>query len=186
MVSVRPWLSRRDVLLLLLGFSMIHIWSTLSDHIDHERIWTHATTLSIRQQVATTSLLSKSCPISLDVPPSHAIVAGDLPRTSIIAHAPGWTLFRNLYMSNGTLYILSSNHSFPEFRLMTSTGLSAENTPENIASREPTRSNMYYVTPEEALTRWGGDVERGERNRVWSVEGNTVNNSLMSRQFVLT
>jgi len=85
----------------------------------------------------TTTLLSKSYSIPLYAPPSHANVAVDLPRTSIIAHAPGWTLFRNLYMSIGTLYILSSNPSFPKNRLMTSTGLPWGTTPENIASREP-------------------------------------------------
>ena len=88
-------------------------------------------------------------------------------------------LFRsNLYMSNGTLYILSSNRSFPEFRLMTSTGLPVKWTPASIEGREPTPNTMDYLTPEEALTRWGGDVEHGEKNRVWSVEGNTVSGSL--------
>ncbi|EAU87355.2 hypothetical protein CC1G_02114 [Coprinopsis cinerea okayama7 len=29
-----------------------------------------------------------------------------LPPSRLVAHAPGWTLIRNLYMSNGTLYIL--------------------------------------------------------------------------------
>ncbi|KAF9468357.1 hypothetical protein BDZ94DRAFT_1154259 [Collybia nuda] len=101
-------------------------------------------------------------------------IGRDFPHTSIISHAPGWTLFRNLYMSNGTLYILSSNRSFPEIRMMTSTGLEAFNTPENIASREPTAQNMDFITPEEAHKRWGGDLDRGEKNRVWSVEGNTL------------
>ena len=159
---MRPSLSRRDALLLLLGFSMMHIWSTLSYHSDHERI----------PQTAKTTLPSRSCSIL----PRYT---ENLPHTSIIAHAPGWTIFRNLYMSNGTLYILSSNRSFPEFRLMTSTGLPAQRTPENIAAREPTPNNMDYLTPEEALTRWGGDVEHGEKNRVWSVEGNTVSGSLV-------
>lgn len=30
-----------------------------------------------------------------------------LPETKILQHAPGWTLFENVYMSNGTIFILS-------------------------------------------------------------------------------
>ena len=101
----------------------------------------------------------------------------DLPPTSIIYHAPGWTLFRNLYMSNGTLYIISSDRSmFPEIRMMTSTGLPADSTPENLAAREPTTENMDFITPEEAHRRWGANPIRGEKHRVLSVEGNTVIN----------
>jgi len=175
--------SRRDALLLFLGFLMMHIWSTLSYHqdcIDHERVSTYATTPSTPSTLPQkeTTTLSESCSNSKPFD-SWASVAPYLPRTSIIAHAPGWTLFRNLYMSNGTLYILSSNRSFPEFRLMTSTGIRRENSPENIAAREPTPNTMDYLTPEEADRRWGGDVERGERTRVWSVDGNTVNDSLL-------
>ena len=165
---MRPSFSRRDALLLLLGFSMMHLWSTLSyhqDYSDHERL------------PANTTLRSKSCSTPLSSP-SHANVTANLAHTSIIAHAPGWTIFRDLYMSNGTLFILSSNRSFPEFRLMTSTGLPVQWSPESVAAREPTPNTMDYLTPEEALTRWGGDVERGEKNRVWSVEGNTVSGSL--------
>jgi hypothetical protein len=99
----------------------------------------------------------------------------EFPHTSITAHAPGWTLFRNLYMSNGTLYILTSRpDTFPEIRLMTSTGLPAENSAENIAAREPTKENMDFISPDDALERWGGDPDRGETNKVWTVEGNTV------------
>lgn len=47
-----------------------------------------------------------------------------MPSTKVMGHAPGWTLFENLYMSNGTLLIISdaSESSFPERRFMTSTG----------------------------------------------------------------
>ena len=165
---LRPSLSRRDVLLLLLGFSTMHIWSTLSYHQDY----------SGQERTTRTATTAGSCSIPHHAPPSYPTVAADLPHTSVIAHAPGWTIFRNLYMSNGTLYILSSNRSFPEFRLMTSTGLPVKWTPESIAAREPTPDTMDYLTPEEALTKWGGDVERGEKNRVWSVDGNTVNGLL--------
>ncbi|TFY54992.1 hypothetical protein EVJ58_g8531 [Rhodofomes roseus] len=103
-------------------------------------------------------------------------VSFQLPETTILSHAPGWTVFQNIYMSNGTLYIVSSEpaSSFPHTRMMTSTGLAAENTPENIAAREPTARDMDFLTPAEARRRWGGNSDKADRNRVWSVGGNTV------------
>ncbi|EJD52644.1 hypothetical protein AURDEDRAFT_55651 [Auricularia subglabra TFB-10046 SS5] len=90
-----------------------------------------------------------------------------LPVTRMVAHAPGWTIFENLYMSNGTLFILTDEDksAFPEIRLITSTGLPAENTPENIQAREPTKDNMDFVGPYEARQRWSGGV--------WGVDGTT-------------
>ncbi|KAH9940546.1 uncharacterized protein BXZ73DRAFT_98977 [Epithele typhae] len=97
-----------------------------------------------------------------------------IPETTMLSHAPGWTVFKNLYMSNGTIYIVTTRpNSFPDISLMTSTGLPAENTPENIQARLPTREDMSFVTPEEARDMWAGDVESHEQNRLWSVPGNT-------------
>jgi hypothetical protein len=38
-----------------------------------------------------------------------------LPETRILQHAPGWTIFENIYMSNGTLFVLSEKgkEAFP-------------------------------------------------------------------------
>lgn len=80
-------------------------------------------------------------------------------------------------MSNGTFYLVSSDPSvagFPEIRMMTSTGLPAFNTPENIALREPTELDMAIITPDGAKRRWGRDPLKIESHRVWSVEGITV------------
>ncbi|KAJ4486553.1 hypothetical protein C8J55DRAFT_558517 [Lentinula edodes] len=101
-------------------------------------------------------------------------LASELPMTSITHHAPGYTIFRNLYMSNGTLFILSPNNSFPEIRMMTSVSMFADGSPENIAAREPNSDIMDFITPEAAKKRWGGDVQNGVRNRVFTVEGNTA------------
>lgn len=95
-----------------------------------------------------------------------------LPETTIVEHVPGWTLFRDVYMENGTLLVLTSSPSMiPDTRFMTSTGLPAENNPENIALREPTPRDMDILSPDEALQRWGN---HSSTRRVWSVEGNTV------------
>ena len=82
-----------------------------------------------------------------------------IPETKIISHAPGWTVFSNLYMSNGTVFIVTSRpNSIPDILMITSTGLPAENTPENIAARIPTSDDMAIITPEEARDMWGGDA----------------------------
>ncbi|KAG6332608.1 hypothetical protein ID866_6486 [Astraeus odoratus] len=75
-------------------------------------------------------------------------------------------------MSNGTLLIVSSSPSlFPEIRYMTSTGLAADITPENIAACEPTQWNMDFLTPAQATQLWGTDPKD---RRIMSVEGNTL------------
>ncbi|KAE9407475.1 hypothetical protein BT96DRAFT_914486 [Gymnopus androsaceus JB14] len=101
-------------------------------------------------------------------------LAPDLPMTSLVHHAPGYTIFRNLYMSNGTLFIVSPNRSFPEIRMMTSVSMYAFGDPENIAAREPNVHIMDFLTPEDAKRRWGGDVANGVRNHVFTVNGNTA------------
>ncbi|KAK0451216.1 uncharacterized protein EV420DRAFT_1561523 [Desarmillaria tabescens] len=183
----RPAISRRDPILLILGASLMHFLtfvhpSYLSDsniitinthHLDRFEdaplpppIWTEDIPPDVQMVKQLDDVATMAPDTSMQLQPVHA----NLPHTSIVHHAPGWTLFRNLYMSSGTLFILSSNRSFPEFRLMTSSGLPAENTPENGALREPTSQHMDYITPLEAHQRWGGEM----KNRVWTVEGNTL------------
>lgn len=102
-----------------------------------------------------------------------------LPETTIVSHAPGWTLFKDVYMAGGTLFIVSSapKSSFPEARYMISNPIEAFNTPENIAAREPDDSNICWLSPEIAKKWWGGNVETQERNMIFSVEGGTVLNN---------
>jgi hypothetical protein len=184
-------MTRRDAILILLGAISMQIFTSL---IPFDRpsinISTHSTFGSTpapvdkippnpllgleREPPTTTAHPIDEIPLAKPAPtPIGSAIR--LPETSIVSHAPGWTLFRDIYMANGTLFILSSSpKNFPPIRDMTSTGLEALNTPENIAAREPTKLNMDIITPEEAQKYWGGDVKRGEKNRVWSVEGNTV------------
>jgi hypothetical protein len=97
-----------------------------------------------------------------------------IPETELVNHAPGWTIFRNLYMADGTLFIVSSNpDSFPSIDFMTSTGLPALATPESIAERMPTDREIAIITPQEAHQRWGGQSMM-ELNNVFPVEGSTV------------
>lgn len=175
-------LSRRDAVLILVGaFSMqlfIHFLPldgtsmaiNQNQQIDSNNA--HDRNALSKEEVRSTPI-----PLLDPSPPTPPPIefSSKLPETTIIEHAPGWTLFRNVYMANGTLFIVSSSpKSFPEIRLMTSTSLPAVNTPENIAAREPTKQSMDFLSPTEARHWWGGNLARGESNRVWSVEGNTV------------
>ncbi|KAJ4490572.1 hypothetical protein J3R30DRAFT_103991 [Lentinula aciculospora] len=136
--------SRRDMILILVGASVVHILSVYTGN--KIRIDTVAD--------------------GLDFVPPHV---GGIAATTILHHAPGYTLFQNLYMSNGTLHIVSPNpSSFPPIRHIISTSLPATSSPENIALREPTPQIMDFLDLDKADTRWG----RGRG--VFSVKGNTV------------
>jgi hypothetical protein len=169
-------IGRRDALLVLIGASATYIFIALfsSANLDIDG---PSSDLKTTPNVTNSTAHQPAQPI-LAIPLGQM---QDLPETAIISHAPGWTVFQNLYMSEGTIYMVSSHPRsyFPNIRLITSTGLAAETTPENIASREPTAKNMDYLSPAEAKRRWGGDIEAGGRNRVWEVEGNTVSLSML-------
>ncbi|KAJ7147032.1 hypothetical protein C8R43DRAFT_953243 [Mycena crocata] len=185
-------LTRRDAVLLLLGASFMHLFTVFFPHespppeilIDTvreafppdppppeaPRYRTKTTTII---EATTTTVIAQ--PSAGPASTSPLDLALELPPTTIIAHAPGWTLFRNLYMSNGTFLIVSdTSKEFPEMRLMASTPLTAENNPQNIADREPTPWSMAILNTAEAQHRWGNDVRSGRKNRVLSVDGNTV------------
>lgn len=191
-------LSRRDAFLLLIGASSMHIWTlifnaqglntdqsiVINTHVSQQDALGEPFTTTAVVKVTETTLETITATVTELAAPTSTSRAlspfDDLPPTDILAHAPGWTLFRNVYMSNGTLFIVADEagrKKIPEIRMMTSTGLEAVNTPENIALREPTPDNMRIISPEEAKERWvftTEDAKRPSFNRVWSVEGNTV------------
>ncbi|KAJ9116172.1 hypothetical protein QFC20_000852 [Naganishia adeliensis] len=86
--------------------------------------------------------------------------------TRITGHSPGWTVFENLYLFNGTLFIVTNDpHQYPELRLMTSTGLPANNEPGNEEAREPTGNELQFISVKDAKELWG--------DRIWAMEGMT-------------
>ncbi|KAK7012817.1 hypothetical protein R3P38DRAFT_3402202 [Favolaschia claudopus] len=94
--------------------------------------------------------------------------------TTLLTHAPGWTVLENLYMSNGTFFIVTDTpQDFPKIRLMISKPLILENTAKNIAAREPTADDMAFLTMEEAIERWG-EAKAGRKDRISDVGGSTV------------
>lgn len=85
------------------------------------------------------------------------------PRTTrIVKHAPGWTIFENLYMSNGTFLVVSDlpSDELPERQLVIS---SHDNFGVN--THLPTERNIQYITSAEAARRWPSGV--------WAIQGNS-------------
>lgn len=166
-------LSRRDAFLLLIGAFFMHMCSMLFSQqtifIDAHQSTVDHTVTSTQFRIRPVTVTQTTTAVAAIETPSVAYGVLPLPDTSVLAHAPGWTLIRNLYMSNGTLFLVateSQRSKFPEIRMMASHPLPAFNTPENIAAREPSIFDMTFITPEEAQSRWG--------NRILLVEGNTV------------
>ncbi|KAJ7903574.1 hypothetical protein B0H14DRAFT_2665448 [Mycena olivaceomarginata] len=139
-------LCRRDAVLVLFGAACFYTFSAVSvlnaGPESHEQIVTEPPATQTVSPV-----LKQAVPVDLGL-------VQDFPETSVVAHAPGWTIFRNLYMSSGSLLLVTRDPSqFPEHRMMTSTGLPGNLT--NDAQRIPTPKEMAFVTPEEAKRRWG-------------------------------
>ncbi|KAH9994041.1 hypothetical protein BJV77DRAFT_1144094 [Russula vinacea] len=176
-------ISPRDAILILLGAASMHLYSSFIQDSSSSIFNTH---LSSQETLPNIPRPPPSVPLdawhppqprkpSPPPPPSPAPNLGhEIPQTELVSHAPGWTIFRNLYMADGTLFIVTSNpESFPTIDFMTSTGLPASNTPESIEERMPTSSDMSIITPEEAHWRWGGQSKQ-EHNNVFPIEGSTL------------
>ncbi|KAI9465699.1 hypothetical protein BJY52DRAFT_1242022 [Lactarius psammicola] len=70
-----------------------------------------------------------------------------VPRTQIITHAPGWTMFDKMYILNGTVYLVSDEpETFPDRKFMTSVGININNGPEMVAARKPTDKDMRIIS----------------------------------------
>ncbi|KAG9083086.1 hypothetical protein FRC07_014020, partial [Ceratobasidium sp. 392] len=99
---------------------------------------------------------------------------GKVPETSVLAHAPGWTVFDRLYMLNGTVYVvLSDPSSAPARRMMTSSGYEVWNPPEEVAKREPTDKHMRIITPKEAAEIFGDNGPTPGTGTATNVQGVT-------------
>ncbi|KAJ7170689.1 hypothetical protein C8R43DRAFT_1120440 [Mycena crocata] len=173
--------SRRDAILTLAGASCFYIFSASVPQSQNPSIIinTHSAESPSAGHTVTETVISATTATEYVAPQPTQVVPLDFglvqnfPETSVVAHASGWTIFQNLYMSGGTLLLLTSDPTkFPEHRLMTSTGLPGNLT--NDLERMPTSREMAFLTPDEARTRWGGDRVSGRRNRVLTVEGTTL------------
>jgi hypothetical protein len=70
----------------------------------------------------------------------------------IYLRSSGWTVFQNLYIFSGTIYIVTSRpETLPPTRFMISNGLDLVLREEN----EPTNKTLSIVSPEEAKNLFG-------------------------------
>ncbi|KAF9013356.1 hypothetical protein BDQ17DRAFT_1404874 [Cyathus striatus] len=79
-----------------------------------------------------------------------------VPHTKILAHVPGWTLFDNLYIHNGTVFIVTDQpQSVPalDFVFSNSKFITAGN--ESIKARLPTDDNIQVISTKDATRRFG-------------------------------
>ncbi|KAJ3794178.1 hypothetical protein GGU11DRAFT_336251 [Lentinula aff. detonsa] len=168
-------LSWRDMMLILIGASFMHLVAVfypispgglgLETAVIQINTHVHSGTVAEELEMGVAHHHDQSEAEAQRIPSD--LDASTFPVTSIIHHAPGYTLFRNLYMSNGTLYILTDHSTkFPEIRKMTSISMFADGSSENIAAREPTKEIMDFIDVVDAKRRW--------EDRVFKVEGNTI------------
>jgi hypothetical protein len=166
--------SPRDIIYILLGAASFHLCSLFIPHFPGFSSLNFNTYL-VPQEPSAPIVQDSWHPSQQLSPIPHLPTPNlehEIPETELVGHAPGWTIFRNLYMADGTLFIVTSNpKSFPNIDLVTSTGLPASATPESIAERMPTDRDMAIITPQEAHRRWGG---QSNRNNVFPVGGSTV------------
>ncbi|EJD40540.1 hypothetical protein AURDEDRAFT_186946 [Auricularia subglabra TFB-10046 SS5] len=84
--------------------------------------------------------------------------------TRIIRHAPGWTIFENIYMSNGTFFVVTDEpDAVPPLKYLISSNFSYEN--PDWSTRDPTEQDMRFISPAEAYQRW--------KLGVWKISGNS-------------
>ncbi|KAK7436697.1 hypothetical protein VKT23_018952 [Stygiomarasmius scandens] len=196
-------LSRRDAMLVIIGaagtffvsYTSLLPSSTSSAIVrctsylyDHNFEAPHSYTSQARDDYLSSPSSSQQRPNSVDVFDSsqpYLTSSYPLSYTTILHHAPGWTLFRDVYMSNGTLLLLTPDldspeyhetmSRFPQFRMMTSTGLPA--VPGNTEEREPTEKDMAFITSREARRKWGTfSTNQNDLvgHRVMTVSGSTL------------
>ena len=82
----------------------------------------------------------------------------------------GWTIFDNLFLLNGTVFVVSDDpESVPDRNTITSTGLKIANGDEAIAARLPTDREFRVITVDEAQVLFGTSAN--------IVDGTTVRRS---------
>ena len=96
-----------------------------------------------------------------------------IPQTNIVVHAPGmvlhsdapiflshdssgWTIFDNLYVMNGTVFVVTdAPETIPPRKTLTSTGIELKGDPELVKARLPTDREMRIISPEDAIELFG-------------------------------
>lgn len=123
----------------------IHIPST-----DSER-WRTRVTWTSNQVVPSTTIVSH-------VPGAQPVSQSDLLLTD--ACTQGWTIFDNLFLLNGTVFVVTDDpESAPDRKTITSTGLKIENGDEARTARLPTDRELRVITIDEAQELFGTSAD---------------------------
>ncbi|KIP06293.1 hypothetical protein PHLGIDRAFT_36005 [Phlebiopsis gigantea 11061_1 CR5-6] len=86
---------------------------------------------------------------------------GQVPKTDIVVHVPGWTMFDRLYFKNGTFYIVTDNpEEVPDMKLVISSGIPLTSGPADDLKRLPTEKDMKIINPDDAQKLFGTRAER--------------------------
>ncbi|KAL4071258.1 hypothetical protein V8B97DRAFT_1871259 [Scleroderma yunnanense] len=79
-----------------------------------------------------------------------------LPQTKVVLHTPGWTIFDNLYIMNGTVFVVTDRpETIPSREKLISTGIELKNDPVSVAARLPTNHEMRIISLEEGRELFG-------------------------------
>ncbi|KAG8221357.1 hypothetical protein J3R82DRAFT_1529 [Butyriboletus roseoflavus] len=86
--------------------------------------------------------------------------SNQVPSTTIVSHVPGWTIFDNLFLLNGTVFIVTGDQkSVPDRKSITSTGVRIDNDAESVAARIPTDRELRVITLDEAGELFGTSAD---------------------------
>ena len=116
-------------------------------------------------------------PARRDARGSKLVLTGKVPTTEIRVHVPGecfggtprqsddylpgWTVFDNLYLFNGTVFVVTDEpKNIPDRMLLTSTGHPIHNGPDDVAKRTPTDKDIQIISPEKASQLFGSYASR--------------------------
>ncbi|KAG8221356.1 hypothetical protein J3R82DRAFT_1528 [Butyriboletus roseoflavus] len=84
----------------------------------------------------------------------------EVPSTTVVSHVPGWTIFDNLFLLNGTVFVVTDDpESVPDPKTITSKGINILNGPEAVASRLPTDREFRIITTYEAQELFGTSAD---------------------------
>ena len=166
--------TRRELLLVLLLFIALLTFS--SRYVSYKPV-SHIDLSSVWHDVPPT-------PKTYGIPtlPSDTRLSwrtNKVPRTKIIAHVPGeslfdidtlhlmlkpfqgWTIIDKMYIFNGTVFLVSDEPEiFPDRKFITSSGISIDNSPEMVAARLPTDDDMRVISTSTARKLFGTGANR--------------------------
>lgn len=85
---------------------------------------------------------------------------GRVPNTRVVSHVPGWTIFDNLFVFNGTVFVVTDfPSSIPNRLTITSTAVDIFNGEDAVNSRTPGNREMRVVSTDQAQRLFGSSAE---------------------------